>query len=169
MTGDDPLFRVQMLGMPLLVRERSRQHGADLLREMTLLRVSGEADTTPDATAATAQLPVRLLELAHELDTCYGPYVASSTQEMDDALDAGQDSLDVTYELPTSSVAFVQHVAQVLREVEVYCHADRYLLTLAPPADVAAYRDWSINEVVRQHAGLTPITWPAYAQTHLPG
>ncbi len=163
MTQAESLFPVRMLATPLLLRERSRQHGADLLREMALLRTSGAAGVS----GAGHRLPARLLELALELDTYYGPYVALSSQQMDDALDAGQDTLDVTHELPASSVAFVQHVAEILREVEEYCRADQYLLTLAPPPDVAAYRDWAIGEVVRQSRGQPPVPWPSYARTHL--
>lgn len=161
MSGDDELFEVRMLDMPLVLRERSRQQGADLLREMTLIR-TGQADHT-----TSHEVPRRLLKLAHELDTFYGPYIASSTQEMDAALDRGEDTYDeVVYRLPPQSVAFVQHVADILSEVEDYCRSDGYLLILAPPADIAAYRHWSINEVLRQHAGRQPTPWPVYAAAH---
>lgn len=161
MNQEPGLFLVRMLGMPLVLRERSRQHGAELLREMTLIMI-GHADRT-----TSHEVPGRLLELAHELDTFYGPYIASSTEEMDAALDRGQDTCDeVVYHLPPQSAAFVQRVADMLSEVESYCRSDGYLLTLAPPPDIAAYRDWSINEVLRQRAGEEPTPWPVYAAAH---
>ena len=154
----DELFAVRLLGMPLLTRERSRQHGADLLREMALIQV-GEATGTTDR-----QVPARLLELAQELDTAYGPYIAASTDQMEDALDRGEESLDeVVYQLPRSAAAFVRSIAELLAEVERYCEGDAHLLTLGPPPDVEAYRRWSIEEVLRQDAGAAPRPWPDYA------
>jgi hypothetical protein len=154
----DDMLVVRMLDMPLLVRERSRQHGADLLREMALIQL-GQASGTTDR-----QVPARLQELARELDTAYGPYIASSTDQMEDALDRGEESLDeVVYRLPRSAAAFVQRIADLLAEVETYCESDAHLLTLAPPPDVAAYRQWSIEEVLRQHDGAAPRPWPTFA------
>lgn len=158
---DDDLLVVRLLEMPLVLRERSRQHGADLLREMTLIR-TGRAGQT-----AHGGVPDRLLELADELDTFYGPYIASSSQEMDAALDRGEGSFaEVVYRLPAQSAQFVQHIADLLAEVEHYCRAEEYLLTLAPPPDIAAYRQWSIGEVLRQAGGEQPEPWPVFAAAH---
>ena len=157
----DGLFEVRVLEMPLLLRERSRQHGADLLREMALIR--SDADRT-GVRAAEHEVPARLLELARELDSYYAPYTALSTQEMDDALDRGEESLaEVVYHLPPDAVPFVQHVAVLLEEVEAYCGSDAYLLTLTAPPDVAAYREWSVQEVLRQAAGEPPTPWSVFA------
>ena len=157
----DDMFVVRMLDVPLPVRDRSRQHGADLLREMALIQV-GEVTGTTDR-----QVPARLLELARELDASYGPYVAASTDQMEDALDRGQETLDeVVYRLPRSAAAFVQRIDDLLSEVDTYCRSDAHLLTMAPPDDVAVYRRWSIEEVLRQSAGAAPRPWPAYAAAH---
>ena len=159
----DGMFAVRLLGLPLLVRERSRQHGADLLREMALIQV-GESTGTTDR-----QVPARLLQLAHELDVSYGPFVASSTDQMEDALDRGEETLDeVVYRLPRSAAAFVRRIEDLLAEVDTWCESDAHLLTLAPPPDVAAYRRWSVQEVLRQHAGGAPLPWPAYLAAHGP-
>ena len=158
MTAEPELFQVRMLGLPLLLRELSQQQGADLLREMALIR-TGEAGAAP-----STHVPQRLLELAHELETSYGPYINASNNELDAALDRGEETVDeVAYLLPAASVDFVRHVQDMLVEVERFCRSDGYLLTLAPPAAIAAYRDWSIGEVLRQYDGLPPTPWPAYA------
>ncbi|HEX8497926.1 MAG TPA: hypothetical protein VF661_12090 [Actinomycetales bacterium] len=157
---DAATFRVQMLGVPLELRERSRQQGADLLREMALVR-GGPAPTAGHGP------PARLLELADELDRVYGPYVAASDEEMDAAAERGDAAYDVAHQLPVQAVPFVEHVRDLLEEVEHWCRSDGYLLTLAPPPDVAAYRDWSMQEVVRQGAGEPPVPWPDYARAHL--
>ena len=153
------LFQVRMLQVPLLLRERSRQQGADLLREMTLVRAGlPPADGTPAS---------GLLQLAEELELVYGPYIAGSTQEMDAALDRGEDVVaEVVYWIPEIATAFMEHVRAVLARVEEYCRSDAYLLTLAPDPDIAGYRDWSIGEVLRQRGGLAPVPWPQYASQH---
>ena len=152
------LFEVRLVAVPLVLRERSRQQGADLLREMALIR-TGQAGGAPSVHA-----PSRLLALAHELDTSYAPYVAATNDELDAALDRGEDTVDeVVYQLPANAVAFVQHVRHMLEEVERFCRSDGYLLTLAPSAGIAAYRDWSMDEVQMQHDGATPTPWPAFA------
>src|SRR4051794_11167577 len=157
--GQD-LFEVRLLDVPLVLRERSRQHGADLLREMELISLGHAAGTTQH------ELPHRLLELAQELERVYGPYVGANTDEMDAALDRGEDTLaKVTYHLPRRSVSFMDHVEGILREVDDYCRDGQELLTPAPPADVAAYREWVSNEVRRQYAGEPPTAWPVFA-TH---
>jgi hypothetical protein len=110
--GAVELFEVRLVDLPLVLRERSRQHGADLLREMALIQVSRQAGTATD-------VPGRLLELAAELDRSYAPYIAASTEQMEAALDRGEHTLpEVVYRLPSSSVDFVRHLAAVLDEVE---------------------------------------------------
>lgn len=156
MSEASDLFEVRMLQLPLVLRERSRQHGADLLREVTLVRAGQPAPAGSPSS--------RFLALAEELDAVCGPYVAASTQEMDAALDRGEEVLDeIVYRLPSSALGFLEHVRQVLAEVERYCRSDGYLLTLAPPHDIAAYREWSISEVQRQHDGSAPTPWPRWA------
>ena len=156
---DEALFEVRLLDVPLVLRERSRQHGADLLREMELISLGHTAGTTHH------ELPQRLLELAQELERVYGPYVAANTDEMDAALDRGEDTLaEVVYHLPTRSVSFMDHVEEILREVDEYCREGQELLTLAPPADVTVYREWTSSEVRRQYAGEPPTPWPAFAE-----
>ena len=158
MTASQDLFEVRLLDVPLVLRERSRQQGADLLREMELISMGHAAGTTHH------ELPQRLIELAQELERVYGPYVGANTDEMDAALDRGDDTLaEVVYHLPTWSVALVRHVEDILREVDDYCRAGQELLTLAPPPDVVAYREWTSSEVLRQAAGEGPTPWPVFA------
>jgi hypothetical protein len=155
---DEDLFEVRLLDVPLVLRERSRQHGADLLREMELISLGYATGT------ARHELPRRLLELAKELERVYGPYVAANTDEMDAALDRGEDTLaEVVYHLPRKSVSFMDHVEAILREVDDYCREGQQLLTLTPPADVAVYREWASSEVRRQYDGAPPTPWPVFA------
>lgn len=151
------LVEVRLLEVPLDVRERSTRHGVDLMREMTLIVGGRDSGTTSRA------VPERLLEIARELDLVYGPYVTSTTEALEAAADRGDSVVpEVVYRLPPSVSAFVQHIADVLAEVEAYCTSGRELLLLAAPAEVKAYRDWSLHEVRRQIAGEPPMPWPAY-------
>jgi hypothetical protein len=158
MTGPEDLFEMRLLDVPLALRERSRQHGAELLREMELISMGQAAGTTHH------ELPHRLIELAQELERVYGPYVGANTDELDAALDRGDDTLaEVVYQLPKGSVALVRHVEDILREVDDYCRAGKELLTLAPPPDVVAYREWVTSQVLGQAAGESATPWPVFA------
>ena len=158
MTAAEDLFELRLLEVPLALRERSRQHGAELLREMELISMGHAAGTTRH------ELPKRLVELAQELERVYGPYVGANTDELDAALDRGDDTMpEMVYHLPRSSVILVKHVEGILREVDDYCRAGQELLTLAPPPDVVAYREWVTREVLGQAAGERPTPWPVFA------
>jgi hypothetical protein len=158
MTQTEDLFEMRLLDVPLALRERSRQHGAELLREMELICIGHAAGTIQH------ELPHRLLELAEELERVYGPYVGGNTDDLDAALDRGDDTMpEVVYRLPRSSVGLVRHVDDVLREVDDYCRAGKELLTLAPPPDVVAYREWVTSQVLGQAGGEAPTPWPVFA------
>ena len=172
MSVEDALIEVQLLAVPLVLRERSRQHGADLLREMTLLR-AGLADDRPsdpddgtDGDGRADRIPDRLLQLAQELEAVYGPYLATSGELIEQALDRGLTSLDVVYRLPAEAAEFLVRIRALLTEVDEYCASDDYLLALAPPADIAAYREWSIGQVLDQLAGEPATPWPVWAARH---
>jgi len=156
-TGPEDLFEMRLLEVPLTLRERSRQHGADLLREMELISLGRAAGTTHH------ELPQRLLELAQELERVYGPYVGANTDDLDAALDRGDETMtEVVYRLPRGSLDLVKHVDGILREVDDYLRAGEELLTLAPPADVVAYRQWVSTEIQRQAAGEPATPWPVF-------
>ena len=55
------------------------------------------------------------------------------------------------------------HVEAILREVDDYCRAGQELLTLAPPPEVVAYREWVTSQVLGQAVGESPTPWPAFA------
>ena len=160
MSDPGDLFEVSLLEMPLVLRERSQQHGADLLREMALLSAGHSAGT------AQHPAPQRLLDLVATLTAVYEPFVATTNEQMEAALDRGEESLPlVRYVLPRSSLPFLEHLTGVLAEVEEYCRTGDHLLVLTPDPDVAAYREWSIGEVRRQAEGLPPVPWPLFASS----
>jgi hypothetical protein len=143
---------VQLIGVPLRVRARSLEHDQDLLRELALLRVSAE-------TTRTTSTPERLLDLADELRSTYGPLAAGPSDQMDAALDDGHEFMDVTYTVPDSFRPFLERITTALDEVEQFAREGRYLLTLSAPPDLAAYRAWVLSEFDRQLAGEPPVPW----------
>jgi hypothetical protein len=159
-TQESTLAEVHLIGVPLRIRARSTEHEQDLLRELALVQVSAGSDGTSGA-------PGRLLRIADELRTSYGSAGVRPNAEMEAALDRGEKALDVVYTVPREVRPVLRRAAAILEEAEQYCRDGQYLLTLASPPDVAAYRQWVFEEFDRQLAGEAPVPWPEspYART----
>lgn len=157
MTDEATLVQVHLRGLPLDIRARSQEHEQDLMRELALVRVAAAVDAPSNA-------PGRLLDLADELRATYGSLADAADALMEAAVDRGESSTDITYTVPTELRPFLRHTAQVLEEAEEFCRDGRYLLTLASPPDVAAYRAWIFAEFDRQIAGGAPVPWPESEQ-----
>jgi hypothetical protein len=156
-TDEATLVPVHLRGLPLDIRARSQEHEQDLMRELALVRVSA-------ATESASNAPGRLLDLADELRSTYGSLAAGPDALMEAAVDRGETAADVTYTVPADLRPFLRRTAQVLEEAEEFCRDGRYLLTLAAPPDVAAYRAWIFAEFDRQIAGGDPVPWPESVQ-----
>ncbi len=143
---------VRLLGMPLRLRARAIEHDQDLLRELALMRVA--ADST-----GTTSAPERLLDLADELRGTYGAIAAGPSADMDEALDAGREFIDVTYTVPAALRPFLRRVVEALDEVEQFAREGRYMLTSSASPEVAAYREWVLAEFDRQIGGADPRPW----------
>jgi hypothetical protein len=156
---DDELVVVRLLELPLALRHASTEHAAELLREMTLvLHGAHEGSAHP--------VPARLLALADEITTVYGPYTMAQAQSLEDAHARGVEVVDeVVYRVPRSAGAFAQHIRVMLREADEFCRQGQHLLALATPPDVATFREWQLGEFTRQAAGEEPIPWPRYLET----
>lgn len=161
MTSSEQLVEVRLLEVPVELRGRSLQHGEELLREMALISQDSE---TRDAHGSTRPLPDRLLALAHEVRTTYGALAARADEQYAEAVARGDTYIDaLVYQLPITIGPFIRHLIEILDEADDYCRAGQHLLTLATPADVAAYRHWSLTEIERQLAGGAPTSWPDYS------
>lgn len=160
MTEESTLAQVRLIGVPLRVRARASEHEQDLLRELALVRLSADADGLSSA-------PSRLLDIADELRLNYGSAGAQATAEMEAAFDRGESSADVVYTIPRAVQPVLRRAARTLQEAEEFCRQGQYLLTLASPPDVVAYRAWVFDEFDRQIDGEHPVPWPdsPYART----
>jgi len=146
-------MEVRLLGLPLLVWQRTQEHVDELLREFTLM-VQDE-----EARAAT---PGRLLALVEELTAGYGHFSAEQTLEMEAALERGETSIDLRYELPPAAAGAAQQLGDMLDEADDYCRRGDHLLTLAAPPEELRFRRWFISEFVDQLAGAPPTPWSEY-------
>jgi hypothetical protein len=151
-TEESTQVEVRLIGVPLRIRARSTEHEQDLLRELALVQVSADGDRE-------SSVPGRLLRIADEIRTSYGAASARPNAEMEAALDRGEEAIDVLYAVPPEVRPVLRRAQAILEEAEQYCRDGQYLLTLASPPDVAAYRAWVFDEFERQLTGHDPVPW----------
>ncbi|MDQ1726065.1 MAG: hypothetical protein QOK14_110, partial [Frankiaceae bacterium] len=150
------LIEVRILGLPVPLRERSTQHGDELVREMTLLAARAED-------SSGAHVPQRLVSLAADVRSTYGVFTEHANAQMDAAALAGIPVIDeIVYHVPASTGPFCEHLLAIIDETDEFCRRGDYLLTLATPADVLRYQRWIIGEFVRQIRGEPAIPWPEF-------
>ena len=149
---DHELTEVRLLRVPLRLRDRSNQHGEELLRQLALVQIGAEQHVNDS-------VPARLLDIAAEVQSTYGVFSSGPNDQMDAALDRGEDTMDVAYRLPRHVGPFLHRLRRILDEATEYCRQGEHLLTLAPPDDVVAYRRWVFEEFERQIAGEAPRPW----------
>ena len=142
------LVTVVLRDAPLRIWQRAAEHHDELMREMALLALAADAPA----------LPHRLTELVHVLGQQYGAASARPEDAREEALAAGLDRMDLTYEVPRSAGADAARMRAILDEAEEYCRD--VLLTLAQPQVQADFARWYVEEFVRQCAGEPPQPWP---------
>jgi hypothetical protein len=154
---DETLVDVVLVGIPVDLRARAQQHSDELVREMTLIALQiREGDGNA--------LPVRLTELVTEVQQTYGAFSAQPDAQIDDAAARGDEVVSkVVYTVPRHVGPFARHLIEILEETDEFCREGSYLLALASPPDIHAYRIWALREFERQIAGEQPISWPDYA------
>ena len=140
-------------GFPLKVWHRQQEYTHDLLREFQLLTSGGSA-RQPDA----LDVPTKLLTVADDFVTKYGAYSTRIAEDREAALRRGEVTMDSSVPLPAETPALVESVRALLVEVDDYCRRGD-LLTLAAPSDIAALREWTLSEMLRQFAGEPPTPW----------
>lgn len=145
---------IRLLRYPLRLYVRSREHFDELLREFQLLDLGATSGT------ASRPLPQRLADMVHEVTTRYKARVDELDGLRNAALADGQVSMELVYELPVDARQAAVDLAALLEECDTYCRNGKHLLTLATPPDLAEFRRWNLDEVVRQIDGGQPTAWP---------
>jgi hypothetical protein len=148
--GAQELVKVTLLRLPLGVWQRTQEHVDGLLREFALIVQDEEAK------AAT---PGRLLDLVQQLTVAYGTFSESQQTAMEEALERGEEAIDLTYHVPPAVAGAAQQLGDMLEEADEYCQRGDHLLTLATPPEERRFRHWFIREFVDQVGGATPTPW----------
>lgn len=142
------LVTVRILGLPLDVLQRSSEHTDELLREFALIREEG-----------SDQVPARLLALVEELRGRFGSFSEVARLATDAALERGDETIDLTYEVPQAVAAAARQLGALLDEADDFCRSGD-LLTLATRPEGVAFRRWYLAEFERQVDGHPPRPWP---------
>ena len=143
------LVTVRILGMPLDVMQRSAEHSDELLREFALIREEG-----------SDHVPARLLALIEELRGRFGSFSEGPRQAMQDALERGEETIDLFYEVPATVADAARRLGALLDEADEFCRGGD-LLTLATQPDGVVFRRWYLEEFQRQIVGRPPRPWSA--------
>jgi hypothetical protein len=141
---------VRVLGLPVALVERSRQHHEALEREFRLIAVSRPVDR--------AHIAARLLDLVDELSAQFDAVNREQQAAIDAALAAGDDTMDLVMDVPRSARDASLRLGALLEEADDFCRAGD-LLTLATPADCVALRRFYLGEVIAQLDGADPVRW----------
>lgn len=150
---------VRILQLPLDVWARVDERMDGLMREFTLIAAS-------DAKGGEAHVPRRLMALIEELQRDYASLTADQEAQLRDAASAGDDALDLVYQVPAGVSAACVRLDEALDAADEYCRRGEHLLSLAPEPDQMAFRRWYLEEFVRQIDGQPPRPWPQWAADH---
>lgn len=146
MSGDD-LVTFHVNGLPITVQARAQEHADELTRELTLIGAALREDGN------RRDLPARLVDLIAQLTARYSVLTAEQEQQIEDAIEADHDTIDLSYRLPASAAAAARDLGDVLDEADDYCRTGQLLPTLATPDDLVAYRRWFLSQLTCQAPG----------------
>jgi len=158
---NDQLSPVHLLGFPLALYQQGQEHHSELMREFSLIALGEEQESHPT-------VPARLLALVDTLTRQYGDYTDAVDLERDAALEAGLESVDLTYHVPAAAAEASRALGAMLDEADEFCRSGGTLLTLAPPPRVQQFRDWYLQEFTHQISGAQPVPWPDYLRAAEP-
>lgn len=154
-TEQRELLEVRLLRLPVALHAKSQEHGAELMREMYLIAQELREDDAP-------QLPTRLVALVEELGSRFGGVTTEQDRQLEAAIEAGVEELDVIYRVPVEAAEASVRLGAMLDEADEFCSEGQHLLTLATPPDSLAYRRWYLDQFVSQLAGGPATPWPDY-------
>ncbi len=154
MTEPGALVEVRLLGLSVSAYRDASAHHDELFREFALI--------TSRHPSEGHELPARLLDLVEELDQRFAGFAAGPRAEIEAAAERGDEAVDVTYRVPPETREAVIRLAELLSRADEYCRQGE-LLTVAPPPDAVAFRNWFLREFAVQIEGVPPTPWPEYA------
>ena len=156
-SAEPDLVDVALLDVPVKLWAASQEHAGELIREFTLIAASQTEE-------AHRKVPARLIQLIEALNQEYGMTSAEQQAQLADAAASGIEEIPVlTFRVPPRVTTAAVELKTMLDEADAYCRAGRHLLTLATPPEQVRFRNWYLEEFVRQVEGEAPRPWPAVA------
>lgn len=155
--SDSDLVEVRLIGIPLSIHRLASEHEEGLKREFAFLARQADADPTG--------IPARLLALSRELQEKFQAFSSGPAAALDEALGRGEEQIDLLFLVPPALAGAARLMADLLEEADAYCLTGKDLLTLVAPGRVVTYRNWFLDEFVRQINGEQPRPWSAVQQS----
>jgi hypothetical protein len=152
-TGDgdgDELVAVHILGLPLDVLRRARQHQDSLEREFRLIGLAQPEDRT--------HVTARLLRLVGDLTEQFAATGREWREQIEAAQARGERAIDLVAWVPPAAAAASRRLAALLEEADDFCRRGD-LLTVATPPESVDLRRWYLGEFVAQIGGAAPTPW----------
>jgi hypothetical protein len=156
----DALLTIKVIGLPIGVQVRAQEHADELTRELTLIGAQLRREGN------VRELPAVLLTLIEQFSYHYSGFTIEQEQLLADAMARGDETIDLTYQVPASAGAAAQSLCDILDQADAYCSTGRHLLTLATPEDLVTYRRWFLSQFTNQVTGAPPISWDDYLRQH---
>jgi len=138
---------VRLLRMPVQVFAHYRGWYDELRRELRLLALTHGNDYP---------LAKELSELTLQVEQQRRQ--ARGVDRLEAAITAGEESVDLSYDVPVEAGATMGRLRELLEAVDVFCRQQR-LLTLEPTPQQQALRTWYLGQFVGQAAGAAPVPW----------
>jgi anti-anti-sigma factor len=152
----DEFATFRVVGLPVPVHARASQHMDALIRELEIIR---RTDPEGDAT------PHRVHALSEELRAQFGGLADAQDAQLQAAIERGDESIDLEYQLPTAVAEACQRLGDLLDEVDDYCREGEHLLTMVTPPEALKYRRWFLSEFIHQADGAAPTPWTEYTDS----
>jgi len=143
---------VRLVNLPISLFLRSREHHDDLIREFTLMAIRQPEDVH------APRLPEQLSELVEILGRRYSASASRADAARDAAIERGDTSVDLTYEVPASVVPDLLRLTELIDAADEFCRSEQ-LLTLPRDAEMVAFAHWYNGEFINQINGLPPTPW----------
>ena len=155
MTAGEPapaLVEIRIVDMPVDAYREASEHGDELMREFALMRER-------DLDEGGREVPERLLALAEELRNQFSGFTTAQDAQLQEALERGDGSITLHYLVPAGVKEACISLRDMLDEADEFCRRGEELLTLSTPPRALAFRNWFLDQFVRQVDGQEPTRW----------
>jgi anti-anti-sigma factor len=147
-----PLVRIHLLSFPVDLWHQAAAHQEAIQREFDILKGGLPVESVPS----------RLMDFILSIRIRFAGLGDPMWQTAREALEDGVDSVDLDIEVPIAVAGVCTELKRILKEVDEYCRAGEHLLTLVTPDEQVEFREWFLDEFVRQIHGEPPTEWESY-------